>query len=296
MKLASEKSSGAYDIRKGAAGYAGIMGSVAGFVVPTVILAFTLPHEQTATHRVELTLATGLLVLSLLGCLASAFALAALAGEKKLTMNLPPAAMYMGVGIIFSITAILGAFEVFAHIYLPSSAGLFGAMTVGGGITGAVYNALAVIDDWEIRQSDGLEKGWFATRRDAQRWSLPITHRHRPDGRWSMSICAQLWHPPVNTRRVMVRRSRSARYISGDYPRHDPHHPSKRRTGRRSAAGRGGCLAVDDWPVRPGVADLPPELTARTRKLGNCGWRLRGDASQRRVQNGNAASARQAGQ
>jgi hypothetical protein len=168
----SRPSSGAYDIRKGAAGYAGIMGSVAGFVVPTVILAFTLPHQLAASHKVELTLATGLLVLSLLGCLASAFALAAISGEKELTMNLPAAAMYVGVSAIFAITAILGAFEVFAHIYLPSSAGLFGAMTVGGGIAGAIYNAMSVIDDWEIRQADLHGPGAFTSRSHAQRWAL----------------------------------------------------------------------------------------------------------------------------
>jgi hypothetical protein len=170
-----EQSSGAFDIRKGAAGYAGIMGSVAGFVVPTVILAFTLPHRQVATHKAELTLATGLLVLSLLGCLATAFSLAALSGEKKLTMNLPPAAMYMGVGGIFSVTAILGAFEVFAHIYLESSAGLFAAMTAGGGIAGAIYTSLSVIDDWEIRDAEGRATGWFKTRRDAHRWAFRLT-------------------------------------------------------------------------------------------------------------------------
>jgi hypothetical protein len=104
MPTQHEQSAGAYDIRKGAAGYAGIMGSVAGFVVPTVILAFTLPRRQIASHQVDLTLATGLLVVSLLGCLVSAFALAGLAGEKKLTMNLPPYAMYIGVGVVCSAT------------------------------------------------------------------------------------------------------------------------------------------------------------------------------------------------
>jgi hypothetical protein len=170
--LVQQASTGAYDIRKGAAGYAGIMGSIAGFVVPTVILAFTLPHQLAASHKPELTLATGLLVLSLLGCLASAFALAAISGEKELTMNLPPAAMYVGVGAIFAITAILGAFEIFAHIYLPSSASLFAAMTVGGGVAGAIYNGMSVIDDWEIRHSERREPGWFTSRRDAQRWTL----------------------------------------------------------------------------------------------------------------------------
>ncbi len=68
MHTQHEQSVGAYDIRKGAAGYAGIMGSVAGFVVPTVILAFTLPRQQIASHQADLTLATGLLVVSLLGC------------------------------------------------------------------------------------------------------------------------------------------------------------------------------------------------------------------------------------
>jgi hypothetical protein len=164
-------STGYYDVRRGAAGYAAIMGSVAGFAVPTVILAFTVGNKQVAHHQVELTLATGLLVLSLLGCLASAFAFSALAGERELTVNLTPAAMYMGVCVILSITAILGAFETFAHIYLPTSTDLFAAMTAGAGITGAVYNAMSVVDVAEIKQASlAASSQWFTTRRVAQRW------------------------------------------------------------------------------------------------------------------------------
>ena len=167
-------SSGSYDIRKGASGYATIMGSVAGFVIPTVILCFTIPHRQVALHTAQLTLATGLLVLSLLGCLASAFALSALAGEEKLTINLAPAAMYMGAGTILSIVSILGAFEIFAYIFLRPSAPLFAAMTVGGGMTGAIYNALSVVDDYELRHAKRVPddgKGWFSSREHAITWT-----------------------------------------------------------------------------------------------------------------------------
>jgi len=82
---------GAFDIRKGAAGYASILGSVSGFTVPTVILVFTVAHDQTTRYPADFTLLVGLLVLSLFGCLASAFAFSAIAGEEYLTPNLPAA-------------------------------------------------------------------------------------------------------------------------------------------------------------------------------------------------------------
>jgi hypothetical protein len=165
---------GSYDIRKGAAGYASIMGSVGGFAVPTVILVFTVAHEQATRHPAEFTLLVGLLVLSLLGCLASAFAFAAISGEEVLTANLPPAAMYIGVGVILSIMSVIAAFEILAHIYLKTATGFFAVIVAGGGVTGAIYNALSVIDEWEIRVNRTTELGdsaWFTSRHHAHVWA-----------------------------------------------------------------------------------------------------------------------------
>jgi hypothetical protein len=171
------ESTGSYDIRKGAAGYASIMGAVGSLVVPAVILVFTVAHEQARIHPVQLTLVTGLLVLGLLSCVASAFAFAALSGENELTVNLPAAAMHMGVGVILGITSILAAFEVLAYIYLPSSRVLFAAIVAGGGLTGAIYNSLSVVDDWEIRVDNTDKHGsseWFTSRGQAHKWAMRL--------------------------------------------------------------------------------------------------------------------------
>lgn len=166
-------SRGAYDIRKGAAGYASIMGSVSGFTVPTVILVFTVANQQAAVHPAEFTLVVGLLVLSLFGCLASAFAFSAISGEEHLTPNLPAATMYVGVGVVFSVVSIVAAFEILAHIYLKTATGFFAAITAGGGLTGAIYIGLSVVDDWEMRinRPELGKSEWLASRRHAHAWA-----------------------------------------------------------------------------------------------------------------------------
>ncbi|HEY4812511.1 MAG TPA: hypothetical protein VIH71_15795 [Solirubrobacteraceae bacterium] len=167
---------GAYDIRKGAAGYASIMGSVSGFTVPTVILVFTVAHQQAKSHPADFTLIVGLLVLSLLGCLASAFAFSAISGEEYLTPNLPAATMYVGVGVVVSIVSIIASFEILAHIYLKTATGFFAAITAGGGLTGAIFNGLSVVDDWEMRinRPELGSSDWLVSRRHAHAWAARL--------------------------------------------------------------------------------------------------------------------------
>jgi hypothetical protein len=151
------------------------MGSVGGFAVPTVILVFTVAHEQAIHYEADFTLLVGLLVLSLLGCVTSGFAFAAIAGEDTLTTNLPPAAMYVGVAVILSITSVVASFEILAHIYLSAATNFFAFITAAGGITGAVFNAFGVIDDWEMRQIETYKLGpsdWFDDRKHAHIWAL----------------------------------------------------------------------------------------------------------------------------
>jgi hypothetical protein len=153
------------------------MGAVGSLVVPAVILVFTVAHEQAKTHPVQLALVTGLLVLGLIGSLVSAAAFAALAGEKHLTANLPPAAMLMGVAAILGIIAILAAFETLADIYLPSSRVLFAGIVAGGGVIGAIFTSLSVVDDWEIRLSEPGRHGpsRFRSRRHAHSWAAVLS-------------------------------------------------------------------------------------------------------------------------
>jgi hypothetical protein len=135
------------------------MGSISALTLPTVVVLFTVAHSQAVQHPAEFTLLVGLLVMGLLGCLASAFAFSAIAGEEHLTPNLPAATMYVGVGVVTSIIAIIAPFAVLAHIYLKSATGFFVAVTAGGSLTGVIYNGFSVVDDWEMR----LNRPWLGS-------------------------------------------------------------------------------------------------------------------------------------
>jgi protein-S-isoprenylcysteine O-methyltransferase Ste14 len=167
----------AYDIRKGAAGYATIMGSISALTLPTVIVLFTVAHAEASKNTGAFTLLVGFLVLSLLGCLTSAFAFSAIAGEEHLTPNLPAATMYIGVGVVISITAIIASFSVLAHIYLSTATDLFVLVTAGAGATGAIYNGLSVIDDWEMRLNRPWlgPPSWLRSRADARAWGARLS-------------------------------------------------------------------------------------------------------------------------
>lgn len=167
-------SDGSFDIRKAATGYVHILAGMGGIVVAALVLIFTSASEHGAhDHRAQLTFATGLLALGLVGCTAGAFGFAALSGEQKLTPNIPAAGMYIGAGVAIGVVAILAAFEVLASAYLPQSRILFGGIVAGSGIMSSVYNGFTVIDEWELRMSDAAlgPSTWLATRNQAQTWA-----------------------------------------------------------------------------------------------------------------------------
>lgn len=141
-----------YDLRRGAAGYAPIVGTIAGFVVTGVVLVFTIVSHskpgQPVPHAALLGRSSALLVLGLIGCLLSAFALAAIGAERKLTPNLTAATLYVGICTAIGIVAILGAFEVLAAIYLPGIRDLFAWVTGGVAIGGSVLVSLVLGDAW----------------------------------------------------------------------------------------------------------------------------------------------------
>ena len=163
-----------YDLRRGAAGYAPIVGVVAGFVVTGLVLLFDLASRHTASQspwtEALLGRASALLALGLIACLLAAFALAAIAAETRLTPNLTAAIMYVGMCTAIGIVAIIAAFEVLATIYLPETHDLFAWATCGVAIAGSVLVAFVLGDAW---RTPGLpEDHWLSGSKTSGRWAL----------------------------------------------------------------------------------------------------------------------------
>lgn len=163
-----------YDLRKGASGYAPIVGTVAGFVVTGLVLLFDLASRHAVGHsaRSEALLgrASALLVLGLIACLLSAFALAAIGAETRLTPNLTAAMLYVGMCTTIGIVAIIAAFEVLSAIYLPETRGLFAWATGGAAITGSVLVAFVLGDAW---RTPGLPSDhWLSGSGKSTRWAV----------------------------------------------------------------------------------------------------------------------------
>jgi len=153
---------GHYDIRKGAAAYAPIIGAFGALAVPAITVLFTTSKSGNETL---ITLAAGLLVVAMLGSLASSIALAALGAEVDETANLPAAVMFIAVPVVISMISVLAAFEVLAAIYLPASKTLFAVMTGAGGLIGAYFTSFALGDCWRTGPSDPAVKAtWQLTQ------------------------------------------------------------------------------------------------------------------------------------
>lgn len=163
-----------YDLRLGAAGYAPIVGAIAGFVVTGLVLLFDLAsrHAASQTPRTEALLgrASALLVLGLIACLLAAFALAAIGAETLLTPNLTAAILYVGMCTAIGIVAIIAAFEVLATIYLPETHDLFAWATGGVAVAGSVLVAFVLGDAW---RTPSLPKDhWLFGSDNSARWAL----------------------------------------------------------------------------------------------------------------------------
>lgn len=155
-----------YDLRQTVRITAPIIGGIGGFVVTAIVLVLqTTPNRPDS--GVSITLAAGLLALSLSGCLAGAFSLASLAGERRQTVNLHAAAMYMAAGPTIAIVAILAAFHVLATLYIQDASHLFAMMAAMIGMAGSVYNGTSVVDEWDI--APGRSR-WVRSRAEARAW------------------------------------------------------------------------------------------------------------------------------
>jgi hypothetical protein len=170
---------GQYDLRAGVSAYAPIVGAFGALAVPTVVLVFTLPSQHIATES-NITFSTGLLVIGMLGSLLGSFGLAAIGAERDPTANLAPAAMYIAVPVALSIASVLGAFEVLAAIYIPSSANLFLWILVCGGVFGVLFTALTLAENGGLGPTDPGQRArwltteWLKNRRQGYRWAQVV--------------------------------------------------------------------------------------------------------------------------
>ncbi|MFE9404022.1 hypothetical protein ACFYNY_19870 [Streptomyces sp. NPDC006530] len=154
---------GHYDVRKGAAAYAPIVGAFGALAIPTVTVLFTANKDSVPDKFVVL--ACGLLVVATIGSLTGSIGLAAIGAERDQTANLPAAVMYMAVPVAISVVSVLASFEVLAAIYLEQQKGLFAITTGVGGLTATYFTSFAVADSWKSGPTDAdLKAEWSVTQ------------------------------------------------------------------------------------------------------------------------------------
>lgn len=160
-----------YDLRKGAAAYAPIIGAISGFVVPAVILTFEIASSaKGAPYGAQLGRASSLLTLGLIACLLSSFTLAAIGAERRLTPNLTAATLYAGAATVIGVVAIIAAFEALSVAFLPATRDLFVWITTGTAIGGTVLVSLVLGDAW----TSAPPRHWLSERSVAYRWAIAV--------------------------------------------------------------------------------------------------------------------------
>jgi hypothetical protein len=168
---------GRYDVRKGAAGYAPIIGTFGALAVPAIIVLFTVPHQPNAHRAPYIALAAGLLIVGMIGSLTGSLGMAGIAAEEDNTANLPPAIMLMGIPVLISLVTILAAFEVLAAFYLPDSKSLFAIITGVTGLLGSFFIAYTIGDSWHSGPTDPYDRDlwlphqWIKSHKDAYAWA-----------------------------------------------------------------------------------------------------------------------------
>ncbi|MEV5886701.1 hypothetical protein AB0L74_29115 [Streptomyces sp. NPDC052020] len=175
-----ETPEGHYDARRGAAGYAPIVGTLGALAVPAVIVVFTNPPEGPGGGQ-AIAFAAGLLVVALIGSIIAAIALAAIGAESDLTPNLTSGIMYAAVAVVIALVDIVAAFEILASLALPQARPILLLITGAVGSLGVFFTALALGDSLAThpRHSPGYrdwkKTEWIASQGDANRATLRVT-------------------------------------------------------------------------------------------------------------------------
>jgi hypothetical protein len=172
---------GRYDLRRGAGGYAPIVGALGALAVPGIIVLFTIPPKPAPQDRLLVTLAAGLLIISVIASLIGSVSLAGIAAEQELTANIPGAVMRVAVPVVISIIDTLAAFEVLSAIYLPTSKTLFALIAGAGGACGVFFTAFSVGDSWHTGPKNPVERGsyirkpWIETHEQAYKNTTKVS-------------------------------------------------------------------------------------------------------------------------
>ncbi len=182
-----------YDVRRGAAAFAPIIGGFGALCVPTIILIYTVPGAQMGPSAPSMGLAAGLLVVAMLGSLTGSIGLASLSGHNEATVNLPAAAAFLAVPVVVSIVAILGAFDLLAADFLPHATLLLALLAVTTGSSGAfgvILNAsvLPVPTSGEVVcdvKRGGRKRWWGAALAGKVKgwWGIAVTSIRSPKAR-----------------------------------------------------------------------------------------------------------------
>lgn len=172
---------GRYDLRQGAGGYAPIVGAFGALAVPGIIVLFTIPPKLAPHNTLLITLAAGLLMVSVIGSLIGSISLAGIAAEQELTANIPAAIMHAAVPVAISVIDTLASFEVLSAIYLPDSKALFALIAGAGGACAVFFIAFSVGDSWHAGPADPsdrkryIRKPWVQTHEQAYKSSNRVT-------------------------------------------------------------------------------------------------------------------------
>jgi hypothetical protein len=180
-EIPHESTEGHYDARKGAAGYAPIVGTLGALAVAAVVVVFTtLPDPL--RHSEAAAFATGLFVVTVIGSIIGAISLAAIGGESALTPNLTPAVMYAAVAVVIALVDVVAAFEMLASLVLSPAQLLLQVITGISGALGVFFTALALGDSWATHpaaRAPGYEMWrsaeWITSQHDADKATIRVS-------------------------------------------------------------------------------------------------------------------------
>jgi hypothetical protein len=180
-EIPHESPEGHYDARKGAAGYAPIVGTLGALAVAAVVVVFTtLPDPM--RHSEAAAFATGLFVVTVIGSIIGAISLAAIGGESALTPNLTPAVMYAAVAVVIALVDVVAAFEMLASLVLSPARILLQVITGISGALGVFFTALALGDSWATHpaaHTPGYKAWesaeWITSQHDADKAAIRVS-------------------------------------------------------------------------------------------------------------------------
>ncbi|WOX16019.1 hypothetical protein [Streptomyces sp. N50] len=174
---AHDPAEGYYDARRGAAGYAPIVGTFGALAVPAVVVVF-VNLTDLQRHSPAAAFAAGLLVVTVIGSIIGAISMAAIGGESSLTPNLTSAVMFAAVPVVIALVDVVAAFELLASLALPDAQLLLQLITGISGALGVFFTALALGDSWATHPihspnyDEWKKKEWIGSQEDADNAAL----------------------------------------------------------------------------------------------------------------------------